>query len=111
MHCQHRVGILLGTPLLQRILSGKSTHEKAHLSFESGKKYGVCPVLFDLKGLSLKETNSHGLRLETVKAPLCPHGLPTSQGGPQTGLHAFSETRRPLSIFGQSVVQSADKPK
>lgn len=73
MHCQHRVRILLGTPLLHRALSGKPAHEKGHLYFECGKKYGVCPVLFDLNGLHLKKQTVTGY----VWKPSKRHYVPT----------------------------------
>lgn len=60
MHCKHKVGILLGTPLLNRVISGKPTHERARLYFEYGYKNGVCPILFDLKGLNLKKRQVAG---------------------------------------------------
>jgi hypothetical protein len=57
---KNMVGILLPTPLLNRIISGKPTHERARLYFEYGKKNGVSPILFDLRGLDLKKRRVTG---------------------------------------------------
>ena len=60
MYRRRRVGILLGAPLLNRVLSGKPTHEKARLYFEYGYHNGLSPILFDLKGLDLKKRQVTG---------------------------------------------------
>lgn len=56
----HSVGILLGSPVVQKIASGKQTYERAELYFECGNRIGVSPVLFDLKGLDLEKEQVSG---------------------------------------------------
>ncbi|PRX40362.1 YheC/D-like protein [Planifilum fimeticola] len=56
----HSVGILLGSPVVHKIISGKPTYEKAELYFECGQRIGIVPILFDLKGLDLVKEQVSG---------------------------------------------------
>jgi len=54
------VGILLGSPVIHKILSGKPTYERAELYFECGHRIGLTPVLFNLEGLDLTKEQVSG---------------------------------------------------
>ncbi|BCU81233.1 hypothetical protein JIR001_10160 [Polycladomyces abyssicola] len=60
MNCSNNVGILLSSQLLHRIRAGFATREQAKLYFQFGKRLGLQPVLFDLRGLDLTNRRIRG---------------------------------------------------
>ncbi|MFC4075966.1 YheC/YheD family protein [Salinithrix halophila] len=60
MRNQPKIGILLETPLLQNIIRGVPTYEKVRIYYEYGMNNGVLPILFDFKGLYLKNRQVRG---------------------------------------------------
>ncbi|MBN2909811.1 YheC/YheD family protein [Polycladomyces sp. WAk] len=60
MRNQPKIGILLGTSLLRKVIRGEPTYEKARIYYEYGVKNGVLPILFDHRGLNLKKRQVRG---------------------------------------------------
>lgn len=62
-----RIGILLKTSLLRRIVRKKKVNEKARLYVKYGKKNGLRPVLFDIHGVDLKKKRVRGYKWSASK--------------------------------------------
>ena len=72
------VGILLGSPVIHKIISGKPTYEKAELYFECGHRIGMARSCSIWKGLDLAKEQVSGY----VWSPTSKRYLRTVQPSP-----------------------------